>query len=290
MVSDAWKDLSEEEKIVYHDCANQDRIRYQHEKSVYTGPWKVEARSVYPPKRPTAPFLVYMKSIRAQVRRDNPSVTAEDISRIVATMWNATPDIQQVYKDKYAEDCKQYKLDIVRWRKERKTQAVACESEQNERRLLPKPAPTPCQDSIHSSSFHLDHPPSLHEIMERPYQLGSPYIAAAVSSHTMASYDDRLPSSTFQRQNQQQQKYMQERYVHNSFLPHTQATNDIGTSAHLAHRLVSQSSRNRDLPGSNYAGQNPPDNRHFHFMDDMLPLVLPHMNDISPVDESFSWV
>ena len=41
MVSKAWKEMPEDEREKWEDIARLDKERYEREKLVYTGPWKV---------------------------------------------------------------------------------------------------------------------------------------------------------------------------------------------------------------------------------------------------------
>ena len=44
-VSQAWKNLSDEEREEWEEMARKDKARYEMEKTMYNGPWKVVASS-----------------------------------------------------------------------------------------------------------------------------------------------------------------------------------------------------------------------------------------------------
>ena len=54
MVSAAWKALSHDEREVFEDMARRDKARYEVEKTMYAGPWKVPAKK-RASKDPNAP-------------------------------------------------------------------------------------------------------------------------------------------------------------------------------------------------------------------------------------------
>lgn len=54
MVSEAWRELNPEEKEVWEKKARKDKARYEVEKAMYKGPWKVPANK-RTPKDPSAP-------------------------------------------------------------------------------------------------------------------------------------------------------------------------------------------------------------------------------------------
>jgi hypothetical protein len=60
LVSQAWKEISDEERDTWEELARKDKARYEMEKSMYTGPWKVPAmkRSQKDPNAPKRPMSV----------------------------------------------------------------------------------------------------------------------------------------------------------------------------------------------------------------------------------------
>lgn len=92
LVSEAWKGLDPEEKKTWEDKADQDKARYEAEKALYKGPWKIpsnkrKTKDPSAPKRPMSAFLAYSNSRRAGLKRDNPKSTNADLSRMLSKTW-----------------------------------------------------------------------------------------------------------------------------------------------------------------------------------------------------------
>jgi hypothetical protein len=121
-VSIEWKKLSPEERKLYDEQAQQDKARYEMEKSLYTGPWKLPAtkrtrKNPDAPKRPMSAFLSFAQKRRVNVRRDYPNFDNTEVSRELAKMWKEAPES---VRRKYIEDelglRQQYKVAIAEWR------------------------------------------------------------------------------------------------------------------------------------------------------------------------------
>jgi hypothetical protein len=139
-----------EEKEIWEEKARQDKARYEVEKSMYTGPWKIPANKRTPkdpsaPKRPMSAFLAFSNKRRAALKRQHPDATNSDLSKMLSKTWKEAP---QELKSKYMEEeaglRAKYKVAMAAWRKkvaeekkaerkERETMAMAAaESRQNE--------------------------------------------------------------------------------------------------------------------------------------------------------------
>jgi len=121
MVSEAWKSLPSDQRKYWDEMAQQDKERYEMEKSVYNGPWKVPVEKVLKdpsaPKRPMSAFLSYSNSKRAALKRKHPHMTNADVSRTLAAMWRqAKPDLKQKYIDTEFKLRQDYKVAIAEWR------------------------------------------------------------------------------------------------------------------------------------------------------------------------------
>jgi high mobility group protein B1 len=123
LVSEAWKDLPPEEREKWEGLARRDKARYDAERVMYKGPWKVPANKRTPkdpsaPKRPMSAFLAFSNSRRAMVKRQNPESTNAEISKTLSNMWKEAPDdIRQQYIDEEYEKRQQYKVAMADWRK-----------------------------------------------------------------------------------------------------------------------------------------------------------------------------
>ncbi len=122
-MSEAWKSLSPEEKEKWDTMARKDKARYEVEKTMYTGPWKVPAvkrslKDPNAPKRPMSAFLAYSNSRRAMVKKQNPHMGNAEISKHLSTMWKEAPaDVRQKYIDQEFTKRQVYKTTMADWRK-----------------------------------------------------------------------------------------------------------------------------------------------------------------------------
>eukprot|EP00521_Asterionellopsis_glacialis_P010083 CAMPEP_0195291192 /NCGR_PEP_ID=MMETSP0707-20130614/7331_1 /TAXON_ID=33640 /ORGANISM="Asterionellopsis glacialis, Strain CCMP134" /LENGTH=394 /DNA_ID=CAMNT_0040351459 /DNA_START=180 /DNA_END=1364 /DNA_ORIENTATION=+ len=122
LVSEAWKGLSAEDREEWEEKARQDKARYEVEKTMYAGPWKVPATKRTPkdpdaPKRPMSAFLAYSNSKRAGLKRKDPSLSNADVSRILSKAWRAAPEEERKrYIDQEFKLRQEYKVAIEAWR------------------------------------------------------------------------------------------------------------------------------------------------------------------------------
>jgi HMG (high mobility group) box len=92
MVSESWKSLEPKERKLWEDKAEKDKVRYEAEKAMYKGPWKVpsnkrKTKDPTAPKRPMSAFLAYSNSRRAALKREHPKSTNADLSRMLSKSW-----------------------------------------------------------------------------------------------------------------------------------------------------------------------------------------------------------
>lgn len=138
LVSEAWKNLSPKERGVYEEMSRLDKERYDIEKETYTGPWKIlkqrkRFKDPDAPKRPMSAFLMYSNGKRAAVKREKPSLSNADISRLLADRWRSAPaEERQIFIDLELKKRQKYKEKLVKWRVEEQNrsleQATAAES------------------------------------------------------------------------------------------------------------------------------------------------------------------
>ena len=131
IVAQEWKKLSSDERKVWEETARRDRERFELQKSLFKGPWKVEAQAKTPrdptaPKKPSSAYLSFANSKRASVKKLNPSATNAEISRRLSQMWKAAPtNVRAVYVDKEAALRKKYKVDLAAWKAKMEAQQEA---------------------------------------------------------------------------------------------------------------------------------------------------------------------
>ena len=121
MVSNAWKNLPSAERDYWEDMARRDKERYEMEKSMYNGPWKVPVEKVAKdpnaPKRPMSAFLSYSNSKRSEVKKLHQGKTNAEVSRILASMWKEAKDEdKKSFIDHEFKLRQEYKTAIAEWR------------------------------------------------------------------------------------------------------------------------------------------------------------------------------
>jgi len=123
MVSKAWKALPEDEREKWEEMARQDKARYEMEKSMYSGPWKVPitkrlSKDPKAPKRPMSAFLFFSNSKRAVVKTKHKDAKNAEVSRILAQMWkNAAPEEKKPFVDEEFELRQLYKIAMTEWKR-----------------------------------------------------------------------------------------------------------------------------------------------------------------------------
>lgn len=122
MVSQAWKDLSEEDREKWEEMGRKDKARYEMEKAMYSGPWKVPVstkREKDPtrPKRPMSAFLSYSNRKRAEVKEKHKNAKTADVSRILAQMWKDAPsEEKKEFVDEEYRLRQDYKVAMAEWK------------------------------------------------------------------------------------------------------------------------------------------------------------------------------
>ena len=124
MVSQAWKALPEDEREKWEVMARQDKARYEMEKSMYTGPWKVPAtkrvsKDPNAPKRPMSAFLSFSNSKRAYVKNKHKDAKNAEVSRILAQMWkDADAEEKKAFVDEEFALRQQYKIAMSEYKRQ----------------------------------------------------------------------------------------------------------------------------------------------------------------------------
>jgi len=121
MVSEAWKTLPRPEREYWEEIARKDKERYEIEKSLYRGPWKVpvEKPSKDPsaPKRPMSAFLSFSNSKRSEMKRQYPSKNNAEISRMLAKLWkDASDDEKKAFMEHEVQQREAYKEALTEWK------------------------------------------------------------------------------------------------------------------------------------------------------------------------------
>jgi HMG (high mobility group) box len=110
-------------KEIWDKKARKDKARYEVEKAMYKGPWKVPANKRTPkdpsaPKRPMSAFLAFSNKRRAGLKREHPDATNSDLSKMLSKTWREAPDdLRKKYMEEEAGLRAHYKVEMAKWRK-----------------------------------------------------------------------------------------------------------------------------------------------------------------------------
>ena len=122
LISEEWKALAPEERAKWDEKARLDKERYEVEKALYTGPWKIPAKKkskkdATAPKRPMSSFLSFSNSNRGKVKEDNPGITNAQASKILAKMWKEASEEEKREHIEREEQLREvYKKEMAEWR------------------------------------------------------------------------------------------------------------------------------------------------------------------------------
>ena len=124
MVSQSWKNLSDDERMPWLEMGRRDRERYEREKAAYKGPWKIpDVKDPSAPKKPMSAFLAFSNERRKIVAEANPSMTGVEISTLMSKLWKDCPEhMKQAYRNQEARERQLFKRDRAEW--ERKREAL----------------------------------------------------------------------------------------------------------------------------------------------------------------------
>lgn len=166
--------MDSEEREIWEERARQDKARYEMERSLYKGPWKVPANKRTPkdpsaPKRPMSAFLAFSNKRRAGLKRETPDATNADLSKMLSKQWKELePELKKKYMDEEADLRAKYKVAMSAWRKkvaeekkaerkEREAMAMqAAEARQNEQNAAASGQPlgqTPQEMNVGAGGF-----------------------------------------------------------------------------------------------------------------------------------------
>jgi HMG (high mobility group) box len=270
-------------------------MRYQVEKAQYKGPWKIDSKEIIPPKKPAAPFLAYMRLVRADVRHDHPDASTTDICRLVASKWNSSPAAQKEFKDKYKGDWKQYKEDLLEWHtkqgvahgvkdagKKAQPQAKSAIS------LSPKPEqgllsllPPRSEQSSNANQDLASHVAATKAECMPLSNLTWPSAALKDLHDQQGSWVNQVKSSAWHScEHPRQNTYMAASTLMSVSCDHAGDNHRL-----LLHNLLQQVLLAKEEP----VGDHDAEKFSRLFSDEALWQHLPHMNDCSPIDDAFSW-
>ncbi len=143
--------MSETDRAVWNEKSRIDKERYDHEMQVYNHARKLSKTNIKDPnapRRPMSAFLAFSNKRRASLKREHPTATNADLSKMLSKAWKEiSPEMKQEYIQEEAELRAKYKTDAVVWRKKKAEEAKASapktvsEEKQDNARPLHLPAP-----------------------------------------------------------------------------------------------------------------------------------------------------
>ena len=129
--------MKPEERAVWDEKARLDKERFEVEKALYKGPWKIPVKQKSrkdpgAPKRPMSSFLSYSNSKRSEIKRTHPGLSNADASKLLAKMWKEAPyeekrehiereeRLREIYKREIAEyrNKKRNEMEEIRGKRE----------------------------------------------------------------------------------------------------------------------------------------------------------------------------
>ncbi|GAX21669.1 upstream-binding transcription factor [Fistulifera solaris] len=129
MVSTEWREMSEEDRAVWNEKSRIDKERYDHEMQLYNHARKLSKTNVKDPnapRRPMSAFLAFSNKRRASLKREHPTATNADLSKMLSKAWKElSPEMKQEYVQEEAELRAKYKTDAVVWKKKKAEEAKA---------------------------------------------------------------------------------------------------------------------------------------------------------------------
>lgn len=125
VVSQSWKTMSIIEMAKWNAIAERDKVRYNVEKSLYTGPWKMPKTekgkkiNKSAPKKPMSAFLFFANEERPRIKSDNPEMKNTEVSKRLGEMWKSkSPKDREPFETKYEQALLVYRGAVGKWRKE----------------------------------------------------------------------------------------------------------------------------------------------------------------------------
>lgn len=182
LVSEQWKNLDPEERKIWDEKAEKDKLRYEAEKAIYKGPWKIpsnkrKAKDPSAPKRPMSAFLAYSNSRRAKLKQEHPKSTNADLSRMLSKTWKELdPQTRAEYMAEERKLRDIYKEAMTEWRKKCAEQKKV-EREERELAAMEAAEAGPPMDPVDPSPPQMDNkwmgmqqPQPGQGDMQNPYQ------------------------------------------------------------------------------------------------------------------------
>jgi len=115
-VAHEWNALSDDQKLVYKEKAEADKLRYEEEVKNFDGQLRLPAKGKNgkikdpnAPKRGMSAFLLYSKDLRETVKNEYPNLKTSEISKVLGEKWKALDESEkQPWVDRAAIESERY--------------------------------------------------------------------------------------------------------------------------------------------------------------------------------------
>ncbi|KAL4709320.1 hypothetical protein ACJJTC_007052 [Scirpophaga incertulas] len=122
--AEKWNNMPEKEKKRFHELAEQDKMRYDHEMQNYVPPKDVkvrgrrrQAKDPNAPKRSLSAFFWFCNDERSKVKASNPMFTMGDIAKELGRLWAAAdPATKSKYEALSEQDKARYDREMTAYK------------------------------------------------------------------------------------------------------------------------------------------------------------------------------
>lgn len=123
-VAAEWNLLTDDQKAIYKEKAEADKIRYEEEVKNFDGQLRLPAKGKNgkikdpnAPKRGMSAFLLYSKDLRESVKNEYPHLKTSEISKVLGEKWKALDDSEKTpWVRKAAIESERYNQEKARYK------------------------------------------------------------------------------------------------------------------------------------------------------------------------------
>lgn len=94
-LADMWKKLSPSERVKYEELSNKDKERYNEEKTTYSSPEEFKKKEKPLIKRPTTSYMYFCMDERVNIKNENPTMSAKEITSQLGKRWRILTEEQK---------------------------------------------------------------------------------------------------------------------------------------------------------------------------------------------------
>lgn len=140
--------MPEADRAVWNEMSRVDKARYDYEMQDYNHARKLSKTNIRDPnapRRPMSAFLAFSNRRRARLKRENPTATNADLSKMLSVAWKQIPpEVKEEYVQEEAKLRAKYKTDAVVWKKKKAEEAKTTASKKVAEQQRESPHPIDC--------------------------------------------------------------------------------------------------------------------------------------------------